>query len=161
MTQEIKITVPVGYEIDRENSTFECVKFKKIAEPLDYAGVCDALMKEKNTFFYSCSDKVLTDDRKDYLSYFKVASPKVNNVLRCLALNKLLNVAEYFNSQHPIEEDSVKFYLYYNGNAKDIAVTQTTAVCNRGQVLFNYAADALSAIKILGENVVLNALGVF
>ena len=27
--QEIKITVPEGYEIDRENSTFECIKFKK------------------------------------------------------------------------------------------------------------------------------------
>lgn len=28
-TKEIKITVPDGYEIDKENSTFECIKFKK------------------------------------------------------------------------------------------------------------------------------------
>lgn len=27
--KEIKINVPAGYEIDRENSTFECIKFKK------------------------------------------------------------------------------------------------------------------------------------
>lgn len=27
--QEIKITVPDGYEIDKENSTFECIKLKK------------------------------------------------------------------------------------------------------------------------------------
>ena len=27
--QEIKIIVPEGYEIDKENSTFECIKFKK------------------------------------------------------------------------------------------------------------------------------------
>jgi hypothetical protein len=27
--QEIKITVPEGYEIDKENSTFECIKLKK------------------------------------------------------------------------------------------------------------------------------------
>lgn len=26
---ETKIQVPVGYEIDKENSTFECIKFKK------------------------------------------------------------------------------------------------------------------------------------
>lgn len=27
--KEIKISVPDGYEIDKENSTFECIKFKK------------------------------------------------------------------------------------------------------------------------------------
>lgn len=30
MTKEIKITPPEGYEIDKENSTFECIKFKPI-----------------------------------------------------------------------------------------------------------------------------------
>jgi len=29
MKKEIKITCPEGYEIDKENSTFECIKFKK------------------------------------------------------------------------------------------------------------------------------------
>ena len=29
MEKELKINVPEGYEIDRENSTFECIKFKK------------------------------------------------------------------------------------------------------------------------------------
>lgn len=29
-TKELKIIIPEGYEIDEENSTFECVKFKKI-----------------------------------------------------------------------------------------------------------------------------------
>ena len=28
-TKEFKIQVPEGYEIDKENSTFECIKFKK------------------------------------------------------------------------------------------------------------------------------------
>lgn len=30
MENEIKINVPEGYEIDKENSTFECIKFKPI-----------------------------------------------------------------------------------------------------------------------------------
>lgn len=30
--KEINITVPEGYEIDKENSTFECIKFKKRIE---------------------------------------------------------------------------------------------------------------------------------
>lgn len=29
-TKEIKINIPKGYEIDEQNSTFECIKFKKI-----------------------------------------------------------------------------------------------------------------------------------
>ena len=29
MEKELKINVPEGYEIDRENSTFECIRFKK------------------------------------------------------------------------------------------------------------------------------------
>ena len=29
-TKEVKITIPKGYEIDKENSTSECIKFKKI-----------------------------------------------------------------------------------------------------------------------------------
>ena len=29
-TKEFKIQIPEGYEIDKENSTFECIKFKSI-----------------------------------------------------------------------------------------------------------------------------------
>lgn len=29
MEKELKINVPEGYEIDKENSTFECIRFKK------------------------------------------------------------------------------------------------------------------------------------
>ena len=32
MEKEIKINVPNGYTIDKENSTFECIKFKPIAK---------------------------------------------------------------------------------------------------------------------------------
>ena len=31
-TKEVKIVVPPGYEVDKENSTFECIKFKKVKE---------------------------------------------------------------------------------------------------------------------------------
>lgn len=30
--EEIKINIPEGYEVDKENSTFECIKFKKKIE---------------------------------------------------------------------------------------------------------------------------------
>jgi hypothetical protein len=34
MEKEIKINVPDGYKIDKENSTFECIKFKPIVKEL-------------------------------------------------------------------------------------------------------------------------------
>lgn len=34
MEKELKINVPEGYEIDKENSTFECIKFKPIGNGL-------------------------------------------------------------------------------------------------------------------------------
>lgn len=30
--KEVKINIPEGYEIDKDNSTFECIKFKKKVE---------------------------------------------------------------------------------------------------------------------------------
>lgn len=39
-TKEIKIDIPEGYEIDKENSTFECIKFKPI-KCITYKDVCD------------------------------------------------------------------------------------------------------------------------
>ena len=37
--KELKIQVPEGYEIDKENSTFECIKFKLIKKGITYKNV--------------------------------------------------------------------------------------------------------------------------
>ena len=38
--KELKIEVPKGYEIDKENSTFECIKFKKKQEIKTWDDLC-------------------------------------------------------------------------------------------------------------------------
>lgn len=38
-TKELKI--PKGYEIDKENSTFECIKFKSIKKYITYETICE------------------------------------------------------------------------------------------------------------------------
>ena len=40
--KELKIEAPKGYEIDRENSTFECIKFKKKQEIKTWGDLCEA-----------------------------------------------------------------------------------------------------------------------
>ena len=49
--KEVKIQVPDGYEIDKENSTFECVKFKPIKKDITYDDICNNLFSEKTMVF--------------------------------------------------------------------------------------------------------------
>ena len=35
-TKEINIQAPKGYEIDKENSTFKCIRFKPIKKNITY-----------------------------------------------------------------------------------------------------------------------------
>ena len=43
-TKELKIQAPEGYEIDKENSTFECIKFKSIKKNITYEDICNNLL---------------------------------------------------------------------------------------------------------------------
>lgn len=47
-TKELKVQVPEGYEIDKENSTFECIKFKPIKKDITYEYICNEMFKEGN-----------------------------------------------------------------------------------------------------------------
>ena len=98
-TKEIKINVPEGYEIDKENSTFECIKFKPIEKELTYKDVAEGLFP-KNLFSVDIHGRI-----------FEISSPKskinINNATskkqleRLFALNLLLNIAEYYNKKSP------------------------------------------------------------
>ena len=44
-TKEIKINIPKGYEIDKENSTFECIKFRPRKKYITYKDCCDKLFQ--------------------------------------------------------------------------------------------------------------------
>lgn len=54
-TKEFKINVPEGYEIDKENSTFECIKFKHIEEQK----WCDDIDKEISGYFISTASDIV------------------------------------------------------------------------------------------------------
>lgn len=111
-TKEIKISVPDGYEIDKENSTFECVKFKPIKNYITYKYICNNLFTKEWGFFISESGCI-----KEKLFEYFVASEKNNAINRkqlekILALNQLLNIAEYYNSR--AEEPDGLYTIGYN-----------------------------------------------
>lgn len=100
-TKELKIEIPKGYEIDKENSTFECIKFKLIKKDITYDDVCNILFVN-DTYFISDKGLILKKDEwANKINLEKNNSTNVKQLNRLLALNQLLNIAEYYNKLHP------------------------------------------------------------
>lgn len=134
--KELKIQIPEGYEIDKENSTFECIKFKLAKKDITYEDICNTLFTKKWGFFISISGNI----EEEMLEYY-VASEKNNATNRkqlekVLAMNQLLNIATYYNSRVK-ESDGlymisyIKFYDLYCVSTSTPYATGITALFNR------------------------------
>lgn len=57
MEKELKITPPIGYEIDRQKSTFEKIVFKKIepCKPTTWKEYCKYALISRGIISYSCN----------------------------------------------------------------------------------------------------------
>lgn len=103
-TKELKIQAPEGYEIDREKSTFDCIKFKPIKKDITYEDVCNKLFKYSYYF---------TNEHGEIDTYCGINRSDPNNAInkeqleKLLALNQLLNIAEYYNSLHPKQNNNL------------------------------------------------------
>ena len=91
-TKELKIQVPDGYEIDKENSTFELIKFKPIKMYITYKDICKYIFNWRYYYTDSCGCiKFNTTINIENVNN----SINVKQLERLLALNQLLNIAEY------------------------------------------------------------------
>ena len=74
--KELKINIPKGYEIDKKNSTFECIKFKKIAETIikwDSLNFAVEVQDEGEHFLVSAKPSMVMN-WNDAMRYFSVSS---------------------------------------------------------------------------------------
>jgi hypothetical protein len=155
--KEIKITVPEGYEIDKENSTFECIKFKKKA--LTYSDIEDKIIAQRNrggiTAGWFASDTSCTT-----FGTHPVGSKP--NLKSLIALNKLMNVAEYLNEKTLDwnNDNQTKWYIYYDHQA-GLCGLSCNGILQASSVYFDSEKHARQAIEILGEDTIKTALGVF
>ena len=136
-TKEVKIQAPEGYEIDRENSTLECIKFKPIKKDITYKNVSNKLFNDNEKIYYyidSCGDIQFcqTTNVEDANN-----ATTVKQLKRILALNQLLNIAEYYNRLHTtniqnttIEYDGVN-QKYYAGQISIKYLRGISAIFNR------------------------------
>ena len=91
MEKELKIIPPIGYEIDRQKSTFEKIIFKKIPEnPKTWEEYC-SLMKGKTVYYTNCNNITVSgfSDAHDKFVTKKRAE-------QFIALGKLLQLRDYW-----------------------------------------------------------------
>ena len=128
METEIKIKVPEGMEIDKENSTLECIRFKPKKLTYDYIS---SIMSPKTYPVYTIK----------------------RHYSKCDIFRKLLEVADYLNGDWKPDwndKEQIKYFITYNYDYK------TFEICNRhymnsGIVYFSSEENAKKAIEIIGE----------
>lgn len=159
MKKELKIEIPEGYEIDKEQSSFEKIIFKKVEEKLTYEKIANKLFKFE-THYYIDSNGVIRKNSAGWLC--PNTAPTEHQLKRLLALNKLMNVAYYLNDGWEPDWNNTKEYkhylLYDHRNSK--IITDSWYQLNQGLPMFKSKELAEQALKILGEETVKLALGV-
>lgn len=145
-TKELKIQVPEGYEIDKENSTFECIKFKSIRNDITYKDICKKLFGKGYYYFGDRGEirEIVEFDDKTCADRNNAAY--IKQLGKILALNQLLNIAEYYNKQNPKQGDhpyciTLDEVHEYQEGAYDLSYTSFGLVA-----LFNRKEDAQAVI---------------
>ena len=117
------IDIPKGYIVDNENSTSIQIVLKPTTNPT-YKEICEKLMSEGA--YYIDIDGTITYD--SYIGTYDNANPKCDILKKLLAINKLANIAYYYNGE--LCKDG--FAIYYADNNKKYQIK--TASINFGDI---------------------------
>ncbi len=155
VTKEIKIVPPKDYEIDKENSTFECIKFKK--KSLTYKDVAKELFYRKQITFVGIDEIGHTFcNNTTYKDASNTTSKKQGEKL--LAINKLLNVSAFLNNGWKPDWSNEREHKFYIGIEEKEIYVNDTDTNNESFCYFKCPALAQQAIDILGEDTIRLAL---
>ena len=110
--KELKIQAPEGYEIDKENSTFECIKFKLIKKDITYEDMCSNLFKS-GYYINNSGEIIRVSDFNEGVKKDKNNAINKKQLNKILTSNQLLNIAEYYNQLHA-KEDYKQYYIVYH-----------------------------------------------
>lgn len=140
-TKELKIQAPKGYEIDKENSTFECIKFKPMKKNITYKEVCDNLFSKNKCGFFITDSGGIDSGIIDYFEVDKNNATNRKQLERLLALNQLLNIAEYYNGLHIMIDRP--YVILYDKRTQDYTVNSISPCYSFGiEAAFNRVEDA-------------------
>lgn len=143
-TKEVKIQAPKGYEIDKENSTFECIKFKPIKGYITYEDICNSIL-ETGYYTNNYGEIIGSIIHAVNLITGKNNATNTKQLERILALNQLLNIAEYYNRLHT-KNISNNTILYDYVNQTYVTASVSTTYSRGIEVIFNRKEDAQEVI---------------
>lgn len=118
--KEMKIIAPEGYEIDKENSTFECIKFKPKKKALTYDDVARELFCDKIIPYINTFGEILENKIQEFNILDSNNCTTRNQAEKLLAINRLMNVAKYLNDGWIPDwnSDELKWFIEYNSKIK-------------------------------------------
>jgi len=128
--KEIKIDVPEGYEIDEENSTFKCIKFKKKKTlPSTWKEFCNDYPRRKGETWISPNSNLeeLVDcsPKRDFLNDQNIL-PSRELAAAMLALCQLIQLRDCYNEGWKPDwenEQYDKFTIRFYKNIPDCDVS--------------------------------------
>ena len=99
--KELKINVPEGYEIDKENSTFECIRFKPIEKkklPKTWEEFCKTHELTCNEFYINNNSELMNTmgTFRDHISDTNML-PNKETAEAMLALCQLIQLRDRYN----------------------------------------------------------------
>ena len=121
MEKELNIIPPIGYEIDRQKSTFEKIIFKKIPEnPKTWEEYCE--MIRGNTLYYTnCDNRLALSGGSGAHNGFSTKE----RAKQFITLGKLLQLRDYWVGDWKIDSSSLpNTYLIYNNGFRETIVTK-------------------------------------
>lgn len=112
-TKEFKIQVPEGYEIDRENSTFENIIFRKAERKLSKRWE-DLPFVEG--WFIDAKCRIIETGRLNTQEYNKNTFPTKEEAEACVALAQLCQLRDIYNEGWKPDwtDNNEKFCIFFN-----------------------------------------------
>lgn len=150
--KEFRVQIPVGYQIDEENSTFKKIVFKPVADAIDYNDVVKAVGDEHLTISNDDNGVMLNITIKPNDFTRGVKNKYMRMMFRVLAYYQLLNIARYFNGDwKPDWQSNDEKYHIASKKNKFMEVPQgfivlTTRILDYGTICFKNKEDAQAVI---------------
>lgn len=153
--KEIRVIVPKGCEIDKEHSTFECIKFKPIGR-ITYEAIMNKLLMDKPVYFPDTSGWVGKIDYEPCMSADPNNCISEKQVEKLFAINKLINVATYLNDGWKPNWNATNENKYYICIVRDCICIDilNNSIKNNGIICFKSKELAQQAINILGRDTI-------
>lgn len=119
----VSISIPEGFEIDTENSTFTNIKFKPAKKHIDMSDIIQGLQDERMdnaTYLARNGDLTLCVSTIEW---------EDKHIARVVAYAALTDIASYYNGDWEPNwdnADEMKYFIYYNHFMGQYEISHTT-----------------------------------